>query len=194
VQPAGSWALELKQAGHTTFMKPPTGVETWLLDRVFGGGEARGGRLRVGVNLHRAEAQRCLLFAITTTTHTTAASSGRMSRDLAISQTAAAMLAWFQQQLVPPTSSSSSSSTVAAAASASHMPLAAAGLNAAAAALTLAPAPAEATTSSSESPAAPFGAQLLSSFKRWVTSPLVAGELEFSVKGAEGGAAAAAAE
>jgi hypothetical protein len=32
--------MVLKHAGHTTFMKPPTGVETWLLDRVFGGGEA----------------------------------------------------------------------------------------------------------------------------------------------------------
>jgi hypothetical protein len=35
----GSWLMLLKRAGHTTFMKPPTGVEAWLLDRVFGGGE-----------------------------------------------------------------------------------------------------------------------------------------------------------
>lgn len=34
----GSWLMLLKRAGHTTFMKPPTGVEAWLLDRVFGGG------------------------------------------------------------------------------------------------------------------------------------------------------------
>lgn len=39
VAPAGSWTMVLKRAGHTTFMKPPTGVETWLLDRIFGGGE-----------------------------------------------------------------------------------------------------------------------------------------------------------
>jgi hypothetical protein len=35
-------------AGHTTFMKPPTGVETWLLDRVLGGGEAAGVRDPLG--------------------------------------------------------------------------------------------------------------------------------------------------
>jgi hypothetical protein len=35
----GSWLMLLRRAGHTTFMKPPTGVEAWLLDRVFGGGE-----------------------------------------------------------------------------------------------------------------------------------------------------------
>lgn len=40
---AGSWTVVLKHAGHTTFMKPPTGVETWLLDRVFGGGEGQQG-------------------------------------------------------------------------------------------------------------------------------------------------------
>lgn len=37
--PAGSWVMQLKRAGHTTFMQPPTLAETWLLDRVFGGGE-----------------------------------------------------------------------------------------------------------------------------------------------------------
>lgn len=35
----GSWLMELKRAGHTTFMKPPTLAEMWLLDRVFGGGK-----------------------------------------------------------------------------------------------------------------------------------------------------------
>jgi hypothetical protein len=30
----------LNKAGHTSFMKPSTGVETFLLDKVFGGGEA----------------------------------------------------------------------------------------------------------------------------------------------------------
>jgi hypothetical protein len=44
--PPGSWTFVLKHAGHTTFMKPPTGVETWLLDRVFGGGESGAGALR----------------------------------------------------------------------------------------------------------------------------------------------------
>lgn len=44
--PPGSWTFVLKHAGHTTFMKPPTGVETWLLDRVFGGGESEAGALR----------------------------------------------------------------------------------------------------------------------------------------------------
>jgi hypothetical protein len=41
----GSWLMLLQRAGHTTFMKPPTGVEAWLLDRVFGGGEAESKHL-----------------------------------------------------------------------------------------------------------------------------------------------------
>lgn len=151
--PAGSWTFVLKHAGHTTFMKPPTGVETWLLDRVFGG--------------------------------------GKMSRDLAISQTAAAMLAWFQSQLSAPSSSSSSNSknsggpdAVQAAAAAAHVPLASVGLNAAA---MTAAAPATAAAAGEESKVSEeeqqFGQKLESSFMGWVTTPLPQQEVEFTVKG-----------
>ncbi|KAF8059430.1 Chlorophyllase-1 [Scenedesmus sp. PABB004] len=141
--PAGSWALVLRRAGHTTFMKPPTGVETWLLDRIFGGGP--------------------------------------MPRDAAISQTAAAMLAWFgEQQLLSrgaPAHEAGGGGALQAVAAAAPAPLAAAGLAAAAAAAARpAAAVAEAPTGGAAEDAADggqaFGARVAAAFQAWVASPL----------------------
>jgi hypothetical protein len=113
--------------------------------------------------------------------------AGKMSRDLAISQTAAAMLAWFQTQLSAP--GSSSPAAVQAAASAAHVPLASVGLNAAAmtAAAPAAAAAAAAAAVGEESKVSEeeqqFGQQLESSFMGWVTTPLAQQEVEFTVKG-----------
>lgn len=128
----------------------------------------------------------------------TCLSAGKMSRDLAISQTAAAMLAWFQQQLshsslkaaaaaaaVP--AKASSPTAVQAAASAAHIPLATVGLNAAgltAGPLTLGPAGSEGRGDESAAEGASgFGQEVVRSFKGWVLSPLAQQEVEFSVKG-----------
>jgi hypothetical protein len=116
-----------------------------------------------------------------------------MSRDTAISQTAAAMLAWFQTELSPNESSSStkasdklsSPTAVQAAAAAAHVPLATVGLKAAATtAAAAAPAAADAAAENSER--AVFGRQIRTSFKDWVLTPLTQQEVEFTVKGSPG--------
>lgn len=117
-----------------------------------------------------------------------------MSRDAAISETAAAMLAWFQTELSPNDSSSSSSkasdklsspSAVQAAAAGVHVPLATVGLKAAATTAAAA-APAAADAAAEDSAGAVFGRQIRTSFKDWVLTPLTQQEVEFTVKGSPG--------
>jgi hypothetical protein len=113
-----------------------------------------------------------------------------MSRDLAISQTAAAMLAWFQQQLSHSSSSSSKlggPATVRAVASAAHVPIASVGLNAATMAAAAAAAPAatvpdESAGDESSNESSGFGRGIEAQFKNWVMSPLTQQEVEFTVK------------
>lgn len=134
--------------------------------------------------------------------------AGKLSRDVAISQTAAAMVAWFQQQLsgssgsdkAAVTTSAGSSAGVQGAASAAHMPIASAGLNAAGMAVAAAPAPsataaAEAATEQEKDDAdgaaqltRGFGRDVQASFKQWVTSPLVAEDIDFTIKQGSGSA------
>jgi hypothetical protein len=118
-----------------------------------------------------------------------------MSRDVAISQTAAAMLAWFQQQLSNSSctavsgTKASSTAAVQAAASAAHVPLASVGLNAAgltAGPLTLGPSVATESLPAGEDEGKEFGQEVFGLFKGWVTSPLTQQEVEFTVKGFAG--------
>eukprot|EP00882_Tetradesmus_deserticola_P000551 GHRQ01000604.1.p1 GENE.GHRQ01000604.1~~GHRQ01000604.1.p1 ORF type:complete len:408 (+),score=121.30 GHRQ01000604.1:413-1636(+) len=156
----GSWRLLLQRAGHTTFMKPPTGVEACLLDRIFGGGP--------------------------------------LSRDTAVSVTAAAMLGWFGQELAQQPSgkhqggsrtaaaSAGSTSSVQAAAHGLGMPLAAAGLREAAAA-TAASTPEADLVQHSTKPAAGgvgtlSGPALAAAFQHWVTAAGDEAGVEFMVK------------
>lgn len=211
----GSWALLLRRAGHTTFMKPPTGVETWLLDRVFGGGAGCvalcvfGKRPRLSpcvyACLHKCMHTRgqvdalcaatglCLLGALTVMC--VRACAGKMSRDEAISETAAAMLAWFQHQLpaaagapsMPPAGGAAAAAVVTAAASATQVPLTAAGLNAAAIASAAAVDENGGGGGGDAAAAAAFSARVQASFKEWLATPLVAEQVEFTVKGSSGG-------
>lgn len=250
-------------------MKPPTGVETWLLDRVFGGGEGgrAGGRegaccwlLAAFEVKHMSDTvgwYTCVgddagvrglwktacdaaglwpsaeqltppscphphvppmpaLFSLLHCSNTPPTSTlclptaGKMSRDVAISETAAAMLAWFESQLS--TSPAAAATTNAnngtsgrsptalqAAAGAAHIPLAAVGLNAAAAAVQGGvatsprgaaegglPAEAEGQQDLAEvsvDERAAFAQRVQASFKEWLTTPLAQQEVEFTVKG-----------
>lgn len=126
------------------------------------------------------------------------AATGKMSRDAVVSQTAAAMLAWFEQQLSQSVSQAASrgkgssgppAATAVHAASAAHVPLASVGLNAAAMTAAVAPAPAVEGSEAQQDgvpDADAFGERVQQAFKSWVMSPMTQEEVEFSVKGSPG--------
>ena len=113
--------------------------------------------------------------------------AGVLNRDVAISQTAAAMIAWFQQQLKPHSAAAGVQPVIAAA------PLGSTALHAAAAAVGpqhgLSPATAVdnaasngAVSAGSSSSSSLLGDRFTDAFQRWVRSPLVAEEVDFRVK------------
>jgi hypothetical protein len=124
-----------------------------------------------------------------------------MRRDVAISETAAGMLAWFQHALSPATGSAAApapasaaaagggagavAAAAAAAASAARVPIASAGLGAVA--TLTAPATTTAAAAAGDlggSEAGDFSRRVQEAFWEWVTSPLGTKDVEFVVKGA----------
>jgi hypothetical protein len=123
--------------------------------------------------------------------------AGPLARDTAVTQTAAAMLAWFGQALSQPIAGKQQHNPAAAATSCStalqsitagtSLPLAAAGLQAAAAAA-VATAPGACSTEDGEQQAADGagsyeGPKLAADFERWVTSAGEAFDVDFRIKG-----------
>lgn len=153
----GSWLLLLKRAGHTTFMKPPTGVEAWLLDRVFGGGP---------------------LARDTAVGHTAAAMVAWFGQELA-QQT------HNQQQHSDAAAPGAGSSPLQSVTASLGVPLAAAGLQAAAAAAGM-PIAADSARTGSESEVDDGGAlagpRLAAAFQEWVTAVGCQEDLVFQIK------------
>lgn len=106
--------------------------------------------------------------------------SGPLNRDVVISQTAAAMIAWFQQQLQPKPAAAAGLQPVVAAA-----PLASAALHAAAQ-VQHSISPAAEAEGSSQTAAGSSSSMLeggfSEAFQQWVKSPMVAEHIRFTVK------------